>query len=238
MAAASAAISAHDVADAARQLDAAPEGLRDWEWRHLRSRLDDSSVVVRLPEESGFLLGAPYRLRAVTVASDILRITDLESGEVRTLPFAARRGSNFTITETRRGLRVVSWTSNTTFELLDEAGQILCRVEALKREEPGSVFISPDGKRLALAQTTRPGAWARIELNDANSGKQTAVCDGHRVSVWACTFSPDGARASLQAGKIMWLGCGMRPQACCWRRVAGTRARSSESPSARTERGS
>ncbi len=58
MAAGSAAISAHDVADAARQLDAAPKDLRDWEWRHLRSRLDDSSAVVPLPDKVAFLLGA------------------------------------------------------------------------------------------------------------------------------------------------------------------------------------
>ena len=43
LAAAVAALSHHDVADAARQLDAAPEDLRGWEWRHLHSRLDDSS---------------------------------------------------------------------------------------------------------------------------------------------------------------------------------------------------
>ena len=45
IAAAVAALSQHDVADAARQLDAAPEALRDWEWRHLHSRLDDSIAV-------------------------------------------------------------------------------------------------------------------------------------------------------------------------------------------------
>src|SRR5262249_28218423 len=42
LAAAVAALSGHDVADAARHLDAAPEALRGWEWRHLHSRLDDS----------------------------------------------------------------------------------------------------------------------------------------------------------------------------------------------------
>ncbi len=58
-AAAAAALSAHDVADAARQLDAAPESLRGWEWRHLRSRLDDSSSVIVSPVRQGvFLLGA------------------------------------------------------------------------------------------------------------------------------------------------------------------------------------
>src|SRR5262249_17912898 len=49
VAAAIAALATHDVADARRQLDAAPEHLRDWEWRHLHSRLDDSSAVIPLP---------------------------------------------------------------------------------------------------------------------------------------------------------------------------------------------
>ena len=47
IAAAVAALSHHDVADAARQLDAAPEALRDWEWRHLHTRLDDSTPCSR-----------------------------------------------------------------------------------------------------------------------------------------------------------------------------------------------
>ena len=57
LSAATAAISAHDVTDAAHQLEAGPEDLRDWEWRHLHSRLDDSSSVIPLPAgERGFLL--------------------------------------------------------------------------------------------------------------------------------------------------------------------------------------
>src|SRR5262249_28987829 len=43
IAAAVAALSVHDVPDAARQLREAPEELQDWEWWHLHSRLDDSS---------------------------------------------------------------------------------------------------------------------------------------------------------------------------------------------------
>ena len=31
-------------------------------------------------------------------------------------------------------------------------------------------------------------------MHDATSGRQTAVCDGHRDGVWARTFSPDGTR--------------------------------------------
>ena len=46
IAAAVAALSHHDVVDAAVQLDAAPELLRGWEWRYLRNRLDDSTSVI------------------------------------------------------------------------------------------------------------------------------------------------------------------------------------------------
>jgi WD40 repeat protein len=45
-----------------------------------------------------------------------------------------------------------------------------------------------------LARLWRDGASIRIVVHDANSGKQTAVCDGHRGAIWAYTFSPDGTR--------------------------------------------
>ena len=63
LAAASAALENHDVADADRHLKAAPEALLGWEWRHLRSRLDDSSAVVPLPAgEGASLIAGPDRL--------------------------------------------------------------------------------------------------------------------------------------------------------------------------------
>src|SRR5262249_14553637 len=51
VAAAIAALQGHDVTDARRQLDLAPEDLRVWEWQHLHGRLDESSRVIR-PAES------------------------------------------------------------------------------------------------------------------------------------------------------------------------------------------
>jgi eukaryotic-like serine/threonine-protein kinase len=193
MAAAAAALSAHDVADAARQLDAAPVDLRDWEWWHMRSRLDDSSAVFRLRAgEVGFLVGAPDRLRAWAMTSTGLRGTDLEGDEYKILPIEPRRGQYLTATQTRRGLRVVAWVSKTTFDLLDEAGQVLRRVVMPAQIEASPVAVSPDGERLACSSRDRKRV--RLVILDASSGKQTAVCDGHRGGVWAHTFSPDGAR--------------------------------------------
>jgi WD40 repeat protein/tRNA A-37 threonylcarbamoyl transferase component Bud32 len=193
MAAASAALSAHDVADAAHQLDAAPEDLRGWEWRHFHSRLDDSSAVFPLPAGGGgFLLAAPDRLRVGAMTPAGLRLTDLEGGEPRTLPIGPARGPSIYATQTRRGLRVAAWVGNTTFDLLDEAGQVLCRVEIPEATEPSTVVVSPDGKRLACPFVD--GERSRLGVFDATSGKRTAVCDGHRDSLWAFAFSPDGTR--------------------------------------------
>ena len=65
-------------------------------------------------------------------------------------------------------------------------------MEVPERTEPGPVAVSPDGTRLACAW--RDGERARLAVFDATSGKQTAVCDGHRGGIWAFTFSPDGTR--------------------------------------------
>src|SRR5262245_36892375 len=199
MAAAVAALSAHDVADAALQLDEAPEDLRGWEWRHLRNQLDDSWSVIPLPAESGtaitdvpLLLGAPGRLRAGAWTNAGLRLTDLEGGGQEVVPVGPGRGHRITATQTRRGLRIVAWRGKSTFDLLDDKGQVCCRVEMPPWKHPVHVVVSPDGTRLACSR--REGKWDRIVVFDATSGKPTAVCGGHRLNAWSFNFSPDGTR--------------------------------------------
>src|SRR5262249_52365075 len=88
MAAAVAALSNNDVADAARQLDAAPKALRGWEWRHLSSRLDDSSAVLRFrPADPVFLLWGPQGLRVGTFTRTGLRFRDESGREFPERPF-------------------------------------------------------------------------------------------------------------------------------------------------------
>jgi WD40 repeat protein/predicted Ser/Thr protein kinase len=184
LAAAVAALSNNDVADAARQLDAAPKALRGWEWHHLHSRLDDSSAVIRLPAgKIGFLLAAAdqFRIGAITPAG--LRLMDLKGDEVRTLPLGAGHGP--LAYQTRHGLRFAVWTEKKAFDLLDEAGQVICRVEL----PPVPLVVSPDGTRLAWMR-----ADGAVVVHSATTGKQTAVCDGHKGGIFAFTFSPDGTR--------------------------------------------
>jgi eukaryotic-like serine/threonine-protein kinase len=198
MAAASAAVANHDVADAARQLKAAPEALHGWEWRHLQSRLDESFRVVPLPPSrtssaDSFLIPGPDRLRLGVLTSAGLRITDLDGGEHGTVPIGPERRRRVNATQTSRGLRVVAWVGNTTFDVLDDAGQVLCHVTTPGTEDQlADVVVSPDGTRLASAL---PGdERKRVRVFDATSGKQTAICDGHSANIGPLSFSPDGAR--------------------------------------------
>ena len=213
IAAAAAALSVHDVADAARQLREAPEELRDWEWRHLHSQLDDSSAVLPLPAGSrfAFLIGAPDRLQAGAVTSAGLRLIDLEGGPPQTVPLGPERSRFLSATQTRRGLRVAAWVGNTTFDLLDEAGRVLCRVEAPDAMGPRAVIVSPDGTRLACQWYD--GEWRRLAVFDATSGKQTAVCDGHRGALGrprsACRKSRRTPRAATTRRQT-----GYTPTAC------------------------
>ncbi len=191
LAAAGLALQNHDVVDASRQLEVAPETLRGWEWRHLRSRLDDSSSVIPMPTGgSGILIPGLNRLRVGIVSDEGLRLADLDGGEPVTVPIRAKNSNAVTVAETRRGLRVAV-SQEGAFELFDEAGQRLCRVETPGDTQP-RVAVSPDGARLAWARND--GAWTRLRLYDATTGEPTVACEGHRGSLWAFAFSPDGKR--------------------------------------------
>jgi WD40 repeat protein len=190
LAAASAALESHDVADAARHLDSAPKPLRGWEWQHLSSRLDDSSSVISLGDERGFLLADTYGIRVGDLTSAGLRLRDLEGGNLGTLPIGTGRRRQLRVDQTSRGLRVAAWVGNSSFELLDGAGQVVCRV-ATDNDEPAPVVVSPDGARLCVHTG---GDRTGIAVFDATSGKQTAVCRGHSEGVRVYGFSPDSLR--------------------------------------------
>jgi WD40 repeat protein len=193
IAAAVGALARHDVADAGRQLDAAPKHLRDWEWRHLQSRLDDSSAMVPVPARIARVFGAPDRLQAWALTDTGLRVIDLENHkEPRDKPIDFSLSSTFSAAQTRQGLRIAAWVRNTALHLLDETGRVLCRVELPGGTGPGGVAVSPDATRLACVL---PGPV--LGVFDARTGKQTAVCAGHRDKILALnsfTFSPDGTK--------------------------------------------
>jgi WD40 repeat protein len=197
LAAANSSLQNNDVVDAESLLKFAPEGLRGWEWRHLQSRLNDSSAAVRLPDGGGFLIDAQGQVLIGALTSAGLRITDLEGVEQRAVPIDPKHRRGVSVCQTHRGLRVAAWVDDTAFDLLDEAGQVLCRVTVPdnKGHESVNVVVAPDGTRLAC--NDRPsGSPDRIGVFDATSGKRTAVCLGHQAGIRHFTFSPDGARVA------------------------------------------
>jgi WD40 repeat protein/serine/threonine protein kinase len=197
LAAANASLQNDDVGDAARLLNLAPEAFRGWEWRHLHSRLDDSSAVISVPASKGaFVIAGPDQLQIGVLTGAGLRIMGLDGVEQRTVALGPEHQGGVRVAHTHRGLRIAAWVDGTAFDLLDDTGHRLCRVTlpGNKGAKPGSVVMSTDGKRLAC----RTEGQAEFLVVDATSGTQTAVChaDGDAVS----TFSPDGSRLATIGG--------------------------------------
>ncbi len=185
LAAAVAALQNHDVADAARHLDEAPAELRDWEWRHLHGRLDDSSGRITAPGGSLHLLRGPDGIAVGTVGPDAqLRITDLDGQPVRTVPFTATIEFAAHALRTGGGLPVLE---------RDTHG-------LLGRREPHGVLlparISPDGSLLAQGVPGSPGRM-NLALFRLSTGRPTTPpCIGRGALIWDLTFSPDGTRVA------------------------------------------
>jgi WD40 repeat protein len=120
-----------------------------------------------------------------------LRLTDLEGGEPLTVPISPEYSREVSVRQTSRGLRIAAWVGTRAFDLLDDAGQVLCRVALPVENQPGSVVVSPDGTRLCV---TTDGNRTQIAVFDATSGKQTALCERLDSAIWTFAFSPDSSR--------------------------------------------
>jgi WD40 repeat protein len=210
IAAAVAALSHHDVADAARQLDSAPQALRDWEWRHLHVRLDDSTTV--LPAKSGelqYLVRDPKRIQTAALTRGSLRLTDLEGNELlahsfgpgtiyRDLsPLLTRYGLRLAGRpgESVAGNRATAQSPDRTtdnLDLLDDEGRVQTRLKGPEGTQASLTAVSPDGAQVAVI-------WMRpkegvFTLYDPHSGKPAATPAQDIGYTWALVFNPDGTR--------------------------------------------
>jgi WD40 repeat protein len=194
LAAATAALSHHDVADAARQLEAAPKELRGWEWRHLHARLDDSTAD--LP--AGYLLrrgSSGFGLAAFTL--DALVVKDEEGRQISSTPLKS----------IPRGAHVIHFVDDTTWlaaEVLDGAAGLIRIWESNGRDRllrlppgrsAGVLGFSPDGKRLAVLHHDR----ATISVYDLSTSRETAHLTWDASNYNGMTFSPDGLRLAVAA---------------------------------------
>jgi eukaryotic-like serine/threonine-protein kinase len=190
IAAATVALEVHDVVEADRQLKDAPEPLRNWEWRHLRSRLDESAETIEPPAEGSVALARCREgIRLALVTPTDLRLLDEDRRERLALPVPAGQlvaGAG----ENRRGPWVAVVDANHTLYLLDQAGKVRLEGANLARDGLRGIVVSPDQTRLALVRFWQdpPG----FEVYDVASAKPLASFQGHEKEVYHLVFSPDG----------------------------------------------
>ena len=142
--------------------------------RHLHSRLDDSSGLVRLrPGDPALLLPGPDGLRVGVFTDTGLRFvdeSDNESPEQPILSFANRR---FSIAQAAdRSLMVGSETSSRSVTLRDETGHVLRTITPRGGDIVG-LALSSDRTRLALTLSRERGH--SIAVYDTASGKNAPL---------------------------------------------------------------
>jgi WD40 repeat protein len=192
IAAAAAALQNHDVADAARHLDQADVSLRDWEWRHLHSRLDDSLADFPTPVGATYVVSGEDGLRLAVLEDDGLRLLDEEGRTERLLP-SPRRGGNvvWTIVPARDGLHFLERVPGGVI-LRDEAGREQLRLELPAGVESAQWTVSPDLKWLAVGWGR--GAEPVIVVYDSTGKERCRLPSFQTEALWSITFSPDGRR--------------------------------------------
>jgi WD40 repeat protein len=197
LAAAVTALQDHDVAEAARHLDdKMTEALRDWEWQHLHSRLDDSSAVVHAPAGGSlFLLPDGDGLRLGTFTRTGTSLVDLDCREVLKLPpHPAQLLPSRVVRVTPRGLWLLHASEDdSVVRLTDEDGKVRMTWPVIAGKNLRGHALSPDHSQFAIGWDGVGGS--TVMIYDTASGKERArFASGFSQSYEALAFSPDGTR--------------------------------------------
>jgi WD40 repeat protein/serine/threonine protein kinase len=189
VAAASAALTVHDVMDAARQLAEAPKELRGWEWDYLHSRLDDSVVVIRLGEKEDVQLVHSSDGSRIAVFTDSrMTLLDLDGRELLSRPVPRAGILRYLDLRTNRGLTFVEDVDG-ALQLLDEEERVRMRLPGVPGMITGPMCLNADGSRLAVAWRN-PKDWAILVY--ALTAAKPAVSRVNPGSfTWSLAFSPD-----------------------------------------------
>jgi WD40 repeat protein/predicted Ser/Thr protein kinase len=197
LAAAIAALSGNDVADATSHLARAPEELRGWEWRHLQSRLDDSSAVNPLhPGTPALLLPGPTGLRAGIFTENSLCFTDENGNTTPQIPFPAFV-QRLSIASADDGWLLAARANEGPphLTLQDETGRVLREIHPLG----GRILhlgLSQDRSRLAVVMANDKDELS-LATYDPSSGQDLARwATGLHPLIFAMALSPDGTKVA------------------------------------------
>jgi len=196
IAAADAALRENEIATVRRRLDACPEKLRNWEWRHLNAQ-SDNSLDVLLGHEQGVVFAAysPDGLHILTASLDgTARIWDAASGKETAVLRISKYGACFA-DYSSDGSRVLTICDDHTASVLDAAtGKEISRQMCWSRRNVNpwglQPSFSPDGTRFV----TYVGLHLEAKIIDAATGNETFLLDVGEAIVESAAFSPDGTR--------------------------------------------
>ena len=176
-----AAVGIHDIREASRQLDQAPEELRGWEWRHLQGRLDQSlAVVAGRSGKTSIAFCPPGRRVAVADGRSDYRLLDAVTGESldvrgtdtpdtpcrQVFAFSTSAGPRFVVDQSANGMSL--YMADGSGAALGRIGLANPSIESLPW--PCAMAMSPDGRRLALQilpYSPRP----LVEVFDTSTGR-------------------------------------------------------------------
>jgi WD40 repeat protein len=191
IAAASAAINAHDPTTARQQLMGIPQTDRNWEWRHLYAKLDQASARLDAAGPALAVGPASDSQHVVSVTRDgRVVLTNLVSGEAtRTLPLDVGGITDAAVSDD--GLHVaVAWAPENNVGVADVNGDGKVRQVG---QAPGPVSllaIAPSGKHVAALYSDRVALW------DSLNGAPPRLADAG--GYWGLArFSGDGSLLAI-----------------------------------------
>ena len=191
MAAAVLALAAYEYAEAEQDLDAVPIDLRDWEWRHLHSRLMDAlPTITHLPPDYRTietLRPSGRYLVARHATSHRLGLLDTRTGKLtRELPTGRLVG----VAATPTGVTVMIAPPDAPLVLVDEAGT-LEQTQIVMGENTGLAAMTADGRLLAVVGAGEAQAGS-VALRDRRTGRLARTIAGAGKLI-QLVFGPDGA---------------------------------------------
>ena len=191
-----------NVREAATQLEAAPAGLRGWEWQHLHARVSDLSPILlsARPEFDELVTYLAPGKTLIAKKGDRLLLVDIQRRVV--LRELCDTSSFRGIVRSLPSLMVAYKTSKVGTTLLDASGTETNIPLAWESEH---VTMSRDRKLLAMWNPLNPND-RRLRLFELPSGRLRLTLDGPK-RLHMVALSPDGeylAGGSNEPGVLVW----------------------------------